>query len=58
MIHSEIDEKYKKKGWFRGGKEIFYFENHLLVCEGQVKNYYTLRFSYKFQHVNDVVSFA
>jgi len=30
MINSDFKNINEKTGWFRGGKEIFYFENHIL----------------------------
>jgi len=60
MILSEINQRKRRRTnpWFRGGKEILYFENHLLVNECSKWNYYTLTFKHKFEHSNDVVSFA
>ena len=58
MIYSEKMNKLKGKNWFRGGKSIFYYQNHLLIEKDNYKRYYTLQFSYKFQHDGDIVSFA
>jgi len=45
-------------GWFRGCKNISYYQNHILKEKGSTKTYYTLEFSYKFPYSKDVVSFA
>jgi len=64
-IYSEImakgtdEEGADGRGWFRGGDRISYYCNGIKKDVGYTsKGYYTMSFSYKFQHDHDSVYFA
>lgn len=64
-IYSEImakgtdEEGSDGRGWFRGGERISYYCNGIKKDVGYTsKGYYTMSFSYKFQHDHDSVYFA
>ena len=60
MIYSDHLNKVKGRKWFRGGKKIQYYQNHIIIDkeESVHQRYYTLQFIYTFPADNDVVSFA
>ena len=51
----EENDPKERKGWFRGGDKISYFCNGIKKDVGYTsKTYYTLTFTYTFQHDDDV----
>mmetsp|Transcript_4988 Transcript_4988/g.18739 ORF Transcript_4988/g.18739 Transcript_4988/m.18739 type:complete len:969 (-) Transcript_4988:1282-4188(-) len=55
LIYSENDAKNKKKGWYRGGQNICYYQNNIKRKNGY---FYTLTFSHTFENDNDLYYFA
>lgn len=60
IIYSEKKNEINGKGWFRGGSDIAYFQNHYRKDQklGYVRYYNTFTFTYTFEHDNDTVYFA
>lgn len=60
LIYSEKKAFIEKEGWFRGGEDISYYSNN--YRREQMTNYqrcyYTLSFTYKFEHDYDTIYFA
>lgn len=46
------------KGWYRGGANLCYYENHIPRGSSRQKHYYTLSFTCEFDHDHDTVFFA
>lgn len=60
-IYSEWKHKLSATGWFRGGEDIRYEKycaDKRKLKLNSAKSYYSLSFTYTFEHDNDVVSFA
>jgi hypothetical protein len=60
LVYSLKENFYTKKGWYRDGTDIQYYQNDTseVVGEGRTKMYYTLSFTYTFRHTDDEVFFA
>ena len=56
LMYSKKDSEENGIGWFRGGKDILYYQNCLRKKNSA--NYYTLTFTVEFQHDHDEVYFA
>jgi hypothetical protein len=59
MAQGTDEEGTNGRGWYRGGDRISYYGNGIKKDVGySCFCYYTLSFSYKFQHDDDTVYFA
>ena len=59
------EEREAMKGWYRGGEDMAYFQNHYKKENGQnqlpnfqQRTYYSFSFSHTFEHDHDTVYFA
>ena len=59
------EEAKEQQGWYRGGEDLAYFQNHYRretsqngMSHFQQRCYYTFSFSHTFENDNDVVYFA
>lgn len=57
LVYSETKNTLTGTGWSRDGESISYYRNNIKRGNG-LKSYYTLTFTYNFQHKNDTVYFA
>ncbi|CAD8154135.1 unnamed protein product [Paramecium pentaurelia] len=58
VVFSIKCNKLKGTGWVKAGYNINYFRNKFKRENSSLKTYYTLSFSYKFEHSNDKIYFA
>lgn len=58
VVFSNKSNKLKNTGWIKSGINILYFKNKFKRENSNIKTYYTLTFTYKFEHSNDKVYFA
>ena len=57
LMFSEKENDRTQLGWFRGGTDIVYYANNIRRPSSS-KCFYSLSFSYKFEHSDDTVYFA
>jgi hypothetical protein len=57
LVYSETENREQGTGWFRAGEDILYFANGIRR-DDTMKSYYSLTFTYTFQHSSDTVFFA
>ena len=57
-VHSAKKADAQDIGWFRGGKDIMYYENGIKKGAKSTKSMYTLTFTYQFEYDKDIIHFA
>ena len=57
-VHSKQRYENEGVGWHRAGERISYFENTVKRDTCAEKSFYTLTFTYVFEHADDTVYFA
>ena len=60
LIHSQKNFESKGQGWYRGGEDISYYQNHYRRehMTNYQRCYYTFTYSHRFDYDNDTVLFA
>ena len=58
LVHSKKKAEHQSLGWHRDGTKIGYYSNGLRKHSNTWKTFYTLTWTYTFQHSEDVVYFA
>lgn len=58
VVYSTKKSEEQNIGWHRAGSDYSYFANGIRKTSKLPKSLYSLRFSYTFEHNNDIVYFA
>jgi len=59
LFYSEMEARNNHKGWMRCGEKICWYKNQYVVQQAdKIKSYYTLTFTMKFPHGNDICYLA
>lgn len=58
VVYSTKKAEEQNLGWHRAGSDFAYFANGIRKSNKIAKSLYSLRFSYTFEHANDIVYFA